>query len=73
MNPLVQPLILGYQERAQKQQQELQVLQAHAKKLTNEYSKVVQQLHENEIVKKVKSASARIWTTSRKRPKFINS
>ncbi len=53
INPLVQPLILGYQERAQKQNQEFQALQAHSKKLAVEYQKVVQQNHENEIVKKV--------------------
>lgn len=56
INPLVQPLVLGYQERAQKQNQEFQALQAHSKKLAVEFQKVVQQHHENEIVKKVASS-----------------
>ena len=53
MNPLVQPLVAGYQERAQKETAEMQALQGLAKKLGAEYTKFVQQVHENEIVKRV--------------------
>jgi hypothetical protein len=53
INPLVQPLIAGYQERAQKETAELQALQGLSKKFGVEYTKLVQQVHENEIVKRV--------------------
>lgn len=53
INPMVQPLLAGYQERAQKETAEAQALQALSKKLGAEYTKLVQQVHENEIVKRV--------------------
>lgn len=50
---MVQPLIAGYQERAQKETNEIQLLQGLAKKLGGEYTTLVQQVHENDIVKRV--------------------
>lgn len=50
---MVQPLIAGYQERAQKDTNELKLLQELSKKLGGEYTTLVQQVHENDIVKRV--------------------
>ena len=50
---MVQPLIAGYKERAEKETNEIQTLQTLSKKLGTEFTKIVQQVHENEIVKRV--------------------
>jgi hypothetical protein len=53
MNPLIQPLVAGFKERVEKEQAGLQALQAISKKIGTEYTRLVQQVNENDIVKKV--------------------
>lgn len=55
MNQILRPLIEGYQERMQSYKKKFDALQALSKKVGTEYTQLVQKVHENELVKKVKN------------------
>lgn len=50
INPLVKPLIEGYQERMQKYKTEFETLQRLSKQCGTDYTMLAQKVHENELV-----------------------
>ena len=57
INPLVKPLIEGYQERMQKYKTEFETLQRLSKQCGTDYTMLAQQVHENELVLAVSLAT----------------
>lgn len=53
VNQLLQPVVAAYQERMAGYKKSFETAQALLKKAGSEYTKIVQQVHENELVKKV--------------------
>merc|ERR1712194_4476 len=51
MNPLMQPLVMGFQEKMQSEQKEMELKKAEMEKFSIQITKLVQQTNENELVK----------------------
>ena len=52
-NPLVQNLIMGFQEKMASEQKEMEAYKAEMEKLSGDITKLVQQTNENQLVKDV--------------------